>query len=312
MDSSAWFEQAVRQPSSLGGGAVRGAPHVLGLTVSRGEWREAAADIAGGGGRLLALWASRGGNSDNVVRAAFVADAGVIVLALPLSASETSYPGIEQSVACAGRLQRAIAELSGLQADSGDARPWLRHAAWPPCFHPLVDSHPPPSPDPVADASHADDPYAFVQVAGEGVHEIPVGPVHAGIIEPGHFRFSVVGEKVLRLEERLGYVHKGIEHRFTELPMLDGHRLAARVSGDTAVAFSWAYCQALEGMSAAPRPHGHAGSGRWRSNWSGSPIIWAISARSATTLASPLDLPSSPDSRSSCCARPKEPSDSDI
>ena len=80
------------------------------------------------------------------------------------------------------------------------------------------------------------------------------GPVHAGIIEPGHFRFSVVGEKVLRLEERLGYVHKGIERRFTELPLLEGHRLAARVSGDSAVAFSWAYCQALEGMAAATCP----------------------------------------------------------
>jgi Ni,Fe-hydrogenase III large subunit len=78
--------------------------------------------------------------------------------------------------------------------------------------------------------------------------------VHAGIIEPGHFRFSIVGEKVLRLEQHLGYVHKGIERRFTELSLLEGHRLAARVSGDSAVAFSWAYCQALEGMSAARVP----------------------------------------------------------
>ena len=98
------------------------------------------------------------------------------------------------------------------------------------------------------------DDYAFVPVEGEGVHEIPVGPVHAGIIEPGHFRFSIVGEKVLRLEQHLGYVHKGIERRFTELSLLEGHRLAARVSGDSAVAFSWAYCQALEGMSAARVP----------------------------------------------------------
>jgi Ni,Fe-hydrogenase III large subunit len=78
--------------------------------------------------------------------------------------------------------------------------------------------------------------------------------VHAGIIEPGHFRFSIVGEKVLRLEQHLGYVHKGIERRFTELSLLEGHRLAARVCGDSAVAFSWAYCQALEGMSAARVP----------------------------------------------------------
>jgi Ni,Fe-hydrogenase III large subunit len=98
------------------------------------------------------------------------------------------------------------------------------------------------------------DHYPFVRVAGDGVHEIPVGPVHAGTIEPGHFRFSVVGEKVLRLEERLGYAHKGIERRFAQMPLLEGHRLAARVSGDSAVAYSWAYCQALEGMARAAIP----------------------------------------------------------
>jgi Ni,Fe-hydrogenase III large subunit len=88
--------------------------------------------------------------------------------------------------------------------------------------------------------------YPFVRVEGDGVHEIAVGPVHAGIIEPGHFRFSVVGEKVLRLEQHLGYVHKGIERRFTELAPLDAHRLAGRVSGDSTVAYAWAYCMALE------------------------------------------------------------------
>src|SRR5260370_12901896 len=86
-----------------------------------------------------------------------------------------------------------------------------------------------------------------------------VVPVHAGTIEPGPFRFSVVGEKVLRLEERLGYVHKGIEQRFTQLPILEAHRLAARVSGDSAVAFSWAYCQALEGMANTEIPARAAG-----------------------------------------------------
>ena len=107
-------------------------------------------------------------------------------------------------------------------------------------MHPLIDPNPQ-----LTDHEGGVDVYPFVRVDGEGVHEIPVGPVHAGIIEPGHFRFSVVGEKVLRLEERLGYVHKGIERRFTELDVFDAHRLAARVSGDSAVAFSWAYCQAL-------------------------------------------------------------------
>ena len=146
-------------------------------------------------------------------------------------------------------MQRAIRDLTGLESTDPDARPWLRHATWPHGYRPLIDAAPPA---PAAPAI-ADD-YAFVRVEGEGVHEIAVGPVHAGTIEPGHFRFSVVGEKVLRLEERLAYTHKGIEQRFTELPILEGHRLAARVSGDSAVAFSWAYCQALEGLSAQQIP----------------------------------------------------------
>jgi len=146
-------------------------------------------------------------------------------------------------------MQRAAADLTGIRSSDPDRRPWLRHSAWPADAWPLGSpSMPPPvSPPPIDD-------YAFVRVLGEGVHEVAVGPVHAGTIEPGHFRFSVVGEKVLRLEERLGYAHKGIERRFSELGLLEGHRLAARVSGDSAVAFSWAYCQALEGMAAHDLP----------------------------------------------------------
>ena len=91
--------------------------------------------------------------------------------------------------------------------------------------------------------------YPFVTVAGDGVHEIPVGPIHAGIIEPGHFRFSIVGEKVLRLEERLGYVHKGIDKLFDGMPLSEGHRLAGRVSGDSTVAYAWAYAMAVESVT---------------------------------------------------------------
>src|SRR5262249_62013078 len=101
---------------------------------------------------------------------------------------------------------------------------------------------------------HGDAPYAFVQVEGDGVHEILVGAVHAGIIEPGHFRFSVVGERVLRLEQRLGYVHKGIERRFESMSLAEGARLAGRVSGDSTVAYAWAYAMALERAAEATAP----------------------------------------------------------
>ena len=90
------------------------------------------------------------------------------------------------------------------------------------------------------------DHYPFVRVEGDAVHEIPVGPVHAGTIEPGHFRFSIVGEAVVRLEERLGFTHKAIEKRAEEMTFADGALLAGRVSGDSTVAYAWAYAQAVE------------------------------------------------------------------
>src|SRR6202158_519 len=244
-----WFDRAAQQSESNGGKVIVGAPKALGLLVTRQEWRQSVEDVAADNGRLLALCASRDGNSENIVRAAFIADAGVLLLSLPLTAAEPDYPGIEQWFPAANRMQRAVAELSGVPTTDPDRRSWLRPAAWPESFHPLVDPHTPPS-----RAIPVVDDYAFVAVEGDGVHEIPGGAGHAGVVEPGPFRFSVVGEKILRLEERLGYVHKGIERRFAELPLLDGHRLAARVSGDSAVAFSWAYCQALEGMAAANLP----------------------------------------------------------
>lgn len=233
-----WFER---------GTMLAGAPRAAQLRVERDEWRQAAENIAAGGGRLLALWASREPGGADVVHAAYLADPGLLVLHMPVL--EGSVPGLEQVFPAASRMQRAVADLSGVRANDPDQRPWLRHAAWPADFHPLVDAHTPP-----ADSPPKLDDYAFVRVKGEGVHEIPVGPVHAGTIEPGHFRFSIVGEKVLKLEQRLGYAHKGIERRFMQLPLADGHTLAARVSGDSTVAFSWAYCQALEGIAESPIP----------------------------------------------------------
>ena len=240
MPLRAWFARSEPQP---------GAPGLCRLDVTVEEWRHVAADLSAAGGTLMALWVSGDGRASRIVRAAFLAEPGGLVLNLRLNDPDARYPSIADLFPAAARMQRAAADLAGLRSTDSDERPWLRHGAWPEGFRPLVDPHPPAEP-----SGPRNDAYGFVRVEGEGVHEIAVGPVHAGIIEPGHFRFSVVGEKVLRLEERLGYVHKGIERRFTELPILEGHRLAARVSGDSAVAFSWAYCQALEGLARARIP----------------------------------------------------------
>ena len=89
-------------------------------------------------------------------------------------------------------------------------------------------------------------PYAFLPVEGEGLHQIPVGPVHAGIIEPGHFRFTANGEHVVRLEQRLGYVHKGIESLMAGATLEQAAKLAGRTSGDSTVAYAFAFAQAAE------------------------------------------------------------------
>jgi Ni,Fe-hydrogenase III large subunit len=213
-------------------------------------WKAAAATVAQARGRLLALWASGGGAQEtSAVHAAYALAGGLLWLELPLATDDPAYPDLAALFPAAGRMQRAAADLSGVRAvGAADTRPWLNHGAWPAGFFPL--RHPAES----APHNGAVRDYPFVRVEGDGVHEIAVGPVHAGIIEPGHFRFSVVGEKVLRLEERLGYTHKGIEQRFTGLPPLEGYRLAGRVSGDSTVAYAWAYCMALESAAACEIP----------------------------------------------------------
>jgi Ni,Fe-hydrogenase III large subunit/Ni,Fe-hydrogenase III component G len=214
-------------------------------TVDRAAWNAAARALAGSGARLVSVWGvdRRGSGGSHAACAAFGTAEGLLWIELPLDPADLSFPDLASVFPCAGRMQRAVADLSGLHAEGGtDARPWLDHGLWSPAVRPLQhDGEPGPA---AAGTLPAD--YPFVRVEGDGVHEIAVGPVHAGIIEPGHFRFSVVGEKVLRLEQHLGYVHKGIERRYTELPPLEAHRLAGRVSGDSTVAHAWAYCMALE------------------------------------------------------------------
>lgn len=213
--------------------------------VDAAGWRATGAAVRARGGRLLSLWAAdrRDLGEGHVAFAAFAGAEGLLLLRLPLANRDApSAPDLSDLFLPAVRLQRACTDLSGVAFEGArDPRPWLRHGAWPAGVHPLRR-------DFVARQSFAPvpDDYPFVSVAGEGVHEIPVGPVHAGIIEPGHFRFSVLGERVPRLEERLGYKHKGIEKRFESLAAAEAHRLAGRVSGDSTVAFAWAYAMALE------------------------------------------------------------------
>jgi len=203
--------------------------------------------------RLVALWIAdeRDRARGFVVRVVYEDADGLTLVEHAVPDASSRYPDLAPLFPAANRMQRAAFDLTGVAAEADDTRPWLWLASWPIDRFPLQrDFEPSPKWEP------GEENYPFVRVEGDGVHEIPVGPVHAGIIEPGHFRFQVVGEKVLRLEERLGYVHKGIERRFATMTQHDAARLAGRISGDSTVAYAWAYAQALEaitGVEASPR-----------------------------------------------------------
>ena len=231
---------------------LAGAMPVFRAAVSSAELPEVCGWAHAGKARLVALWGSdetrRGAGF--AVHVALAFPSGLLWLRAPLPREDPRYPGVAGIFPAANRMQRACADLLGIvPGEDADRRKWLRHGAWPEGTFPLRK-------DFDSDARHAQRPdrYPFVAVAGEGVHEIPVGPVHAGTIEPGHFRFSVVGEKILRLEERLGYKHKGIEKRFESMTLEEGAKLAGRVSGDSTVAYAWAYAMAVESATGTEPP----------------------------------------------------------
>ncbi len=149
----------------------------------------------------------------------------------------------------ASRFEREIRDLFGIVPEGHpDPRPLVRHGFWPDDYHPLRKDEAP--------RAFEDDgrTFPFGEVRGEGVYEIPVGPVHAGVIEPGHFRFSVVGETIIDMKSRLYFTHKGTEKLFEGRDPADGVALAERISGDTSVGHAVAYCQAVEAATGLEAP----------------------------------------------------------
>ena len=190
--------------------------------LSREHWGHAALRLQRGELALLGLWAER--------RCAYMAvtehDTNSFAL-LSVACEEGRFPSVGRLHSPAIRPERAIRDLVGLEAEGlPDTRPWLRHRG----------------------------AYAFLPASGESLHQIPVGPVHAGIIEPGHFRFTANGETVVRLEERLGYTHKGVDALLAGAPIERAAVLAGRVSGDSTVAFALAFARALEAALATEVP----------------------------------------------------------
>ena len=155
------------------------------------------------------------------------------------------FPSITKQIHEASGYERRIFSFFGLTPiGHPHLRGMLLHENWPTTKFPLrKDFNWQERP------AEAKGKYKFHKVKGEGIYEIPVGPVHAGIIEPGHFRFSVAGEEIVLLEAMLGYKHKGIEKLFEILPLNKKLLLSERISGDTSFSHSLAFCQAVETLA---------------------------------------------------------------
>jgi Ni,Fe-hydrogenase III large subunit/Ni,Fe-hydrogenase III component G len=226
--------------------------------VTPQKWNEAVVQLAAGERTLLGLW----GDAPDVHMALLDESAGTIAV-LTYACTDGKFPSVSAKHPPALRLERAILSLFGLEpVGLPDTRPWLDHGVWG-VEQPLgVDKTPTRLSSPSAKtvdlpfSGGGRAPYQFLPSEGEGLHQIPVGPVHAGIIEPGHFRFTCNGEHVVRLEQRLGYVHKGIECLMQGATLDAAAKLACRTSGDSAVAYSLAFAQAAEAalqIEAPPR-----------------------------------------------------------
>lgn len=200
--------------------------------VDASVWTFAANELAQGRWGLLGLWGEA-----SAVHMAIVDRDTTEIAVVSIDCPNRVYPSVSKHHPPALRLERAVNDLFGLSAeDLPDTRRWLDHNRWGVRF-PLGHR---------IDALSTIAPYRFLPVEGDGVHQIAVGPVHAGIIEPGHFRFSASGETVIRLEQRLGYTHKGIEGLMRGAPIERAAQLAGRVSGDSTVAYAYAFSRAVE------------------------------------------------------------------
>jgi len=174
-----------------------------------------------------------------------------------LAGDTLSYRSLTPDIPAAHWYEREIRDMFGLVPKGHpDLRRLVFHDSFPKDSHPLRKDWGVAASDLAewGEGIAQKDPYEFMEVKGEGVYEIPVGPVHAGIIEPGHFRFSAVGETIFFLEPRLFYTHKGTEKLFERLGFAEGVRLAERVSGTSSFSHSVAYCMAVERMAGIEIP----------------------------------------------------------
>ncbi|MGK2882187.1 MAG: nickel-dependent hydrogenase large subunit [Mycobacterium sp.] len=211
-------------------------------TVSADEHPYATEELLAAGYRLALVAAHDDGDAVRIVWLFLAGNPDRrIELALILPTDRLALRSLAQLSFPAGRFEREMMDLYGIELIAHPRpRRLVRHAHWSRDWHPMRAGAG-PAPDFAATGS-----FPFLTVDGDGVYEIPVGPVHAGLIEPGHFRFSVVGETVLRLKIRLWFTHRGIEKLFEGRAALDATAIAERISGDTSAGHALAHSLAIE------------------------------------------------------------------
>ncbi len=194
--------------------------------------------LHGGGLAIYCLFYNAEKRDMDVLKAEFTAEG-------PLN-----YPCLTTLLPAAAWYERELHDMFGFVPEGHpDLRPLVLHESFPEGFHPLrkevaVDCE-----------CHGHREYEMLTSAGEGLFEVPVGPIHAGIIEPGHFRFSQAGEAILQLDAKLFFTHRGIEKSLEGKTPLEAMPVIERICGACSVANSLSYCQAVEKLSEAVVPH---------------------------------------------------------
>ena len=224
---------------------VRSSADMRQLAIASVAWGDAASLARAQGARWAGVWAEERVD-DFVISACLERQGYYLLLRTSVAKQMPELPSHAPYYQAADRAERHVQDLFGIRFTGHplQTQRWTRHLAWGEETFPLRKDFPVQGFQ--NETTPPDQGYPFLKASGVNVYEIPVGPIHAGTIEPGHFRFQAVGETVLNLEERLGYAHKGIEKIAEGRSPESLTKLAGRVSGDTTVGHAWAACMAME------------------------------------------------------------------
>ena len=224
------------------------------ITIPATALRETAYELSNDGkNTLMSMFANdeRSWNGNFAIYCLFSVDKKLQGIKAVLAENEVwEFPSITPKISAAAWYEREIYDLFGLKPiGHPDLRPLVLHENWPKGIYPLRKEFAQKTAVPTVKQE-----FHMATVEGEGVFEVPVGPIHAGIIEPGHFRFSQAGDDILRLDAKLFFLHRGIEKAIEGVPLERAFYRIERISGICTVAHSLSYCQAIENIAGVTVP----------------------------------------------------------